>query len=903
PRGGTVDDADAGHSKDDGTVIATARSAADSDLSQAGSIMGTPAYMAPEQARGEIEDIDERADVFALGSILCELLTGQPAFTGRNSGEIQRKAARGELADAVSRLDQNAFKHDPELVTVAKLCLASERDDRPRHAGEVAERISRYHSQVQERLRQSEIDRAAEKARAEEATKRVAVERQRLRLTVALAGSILGLGFLIVGGWTYLSQQRALRQAATERVVIEAINQATLLRGQAKATPIEDLSKWAEALAAAREARSSLETGEASVALQNRVTELMTAIEAEQTEAMLRANERARDRQFFDRLDAIKFEFVDQQENARFSDSATRKADLEFAKAFREYGIDIDELEPEAIARLLKQREHPQEFAFRFDDWALIRKKVAGDQESWRQLIQAAQATDEDAWRNALRSLIGQGDHQAALQFSRDEAKLIGQPARSLYLLAQVIESTRAEGYQASYLNESIHLLKRAWRLSPNDYQICRALGTDSQTDLDRTRFATAAVAAAPNSAFMRKELAQSLLPSGTLRSSIGKSLSVISVRKGNEVPAEEDSDSWVYPRLKITTRGETLLVGPMGHYGKIPVPEHQMQDAVSELQIATKLAPDSVYFHMCLATALTLQGNFSAAIEESRIIRRINPKYCQGDELGLALYCRGELELARQVVLQDIEHAPDAEHYDALLGYIYHEQGKKELALSAYGKSLARDSLLGRIGFVLLEDLASPEELVPLLRDAIKTNPEYMHNIDLREHLASLLKKLGRTDESIIESETVVAMLLKLLDTIEDVATHSRLGRAYLRLNQIDKAVLQFDRVLELDPQQSTACNEIAWTLATNSHPQGRDGATAVKFATKAAELTEWKDSAILDTLAAACAEAGDFDAAVKWQTKAIEVESNPQNKTEFESRRKLYQDKKPFHVLPPTN
>ena len=59
--------------------------------------MGTPAYMAPEQARGEIDLIDERADVFALGSILCEILSDQPAFTGRSVGEIQRKAAPATL--------------------------------------------------------------------------------------------------------------------------------------------------------------------------------------------------------------------------------------------------------------------------------------------------------------------------------------------------------------------------------------------------------------------------------------------------------------------------------------------------------------------------------------------------------------------------------------------------------------------------------------------------------------------------------------------------------------------------------------------------------------------------------------------------------------------------------------
>ena len=86
--------------------------------------------MAPEQARGEIDRVDERADVFALGSILCEILTGQPAFIGRTSGEIQRKAALGDLADALARLD--ACGADAELIALAKDCLAREPEDRPR---------------------------------------------------------------------------------------------------------------------------------------------------------------------------------------------------------------------------------------------------------------------------------------------------------------------------------------------------------------------------------------------------------------------------------------------------------------------------------------------------------------------------------------------------------------------------------------------------------------------------------------------------------------------------------------------------------------------------------------------------------------------------------------------------
>ncbi len=62
--------------------MSTLRTEGDSNLSEAGSVLGTPAYMAPEQARGETEAVDRRADVFAMGSILCEVLTGSPAFGG-----------------------------------------------------------------------------------------------------------------------------------------------------------------------------------------------------------------------------------------------------------------------------------------------------------------------------------------------------------------------------------------------------------------------------------------------------------------------------------------------------------------------------------------------------------------------------------------------------------------------------------------------------------------------------------------------------------------------------------------------------------------------------------------------------------------------------------------------------
>ena len=156
PQGGVADDEEAGRIRHE-TVIQTGRTGTDAELSQAGSVMGTPAYMPPEQASGDLDRLDERADVFALGSILCEVLTGRPAFTGRTVGEIHRKAARGDLTDAFGRLD--ACGADAELAGLARECLACEPEDRPRNAGAVIERLTAYLAGVQERLRTAELAR------------------------------------------------------------------------------------------------------------------------------------------------------------------------------------------------------------------------------------------------------------------------------------------------------------------------------------------------------------------------------------------------------------------------------------------------------------------------------------------------------------------------------------------------------------------------------------------------------------------------------------------------------------------------------------------------------------------------------------------------------------------------
>src|SRR5262249_3505899 len=162
PEGGAADEERASpQHHDEGTQIRTARSGTDGSQgsdTEAGSLLGTPAYMPPEQANGDVANLDRRADVFGLGALPCEVLTRMPPYVGRSSGEVRRKASNGALAEALARLD--GCGENQELIVLTQRCLSPEATDRPRDAQEVADGLSAYLNGVQERLQAAERGRA-----------------------------------------------------------------------------------------------------------------------------------------------------------------------------------------------------------------------------------------------------------------------------------------------------------------------------------------------------------------------------------------------------------------------------------------------------------------------------------------------------------------------------------------------------------------------------------------------------------------------------------------------------------------------------------------------------------------------------------------------------------------------
>nr|WP_210421184.1 serine/threonine-protein kinase [Lacipirellula limnantheis] len=171
--------------------------------------------------------------------------------------------------------------------------------------------------------------------------------------------------------------------------------------------------------------------------------------------------------------------------------------------------------------------------------------------------------------------------------------------------------------------------------------------------------------------------------------------------------------------------------------------------------------------------------------------------------------------------------------------------------------------------------------------REMLRLDPTYYNGIFF---MALILDNAGRYEEAL-----PVWYACNAINADDWVATLNR-AETHKRLGQFDEAMSDFESVLAGNPNNADALYLVARTLATDPELQMRDGARAVKLASKACQLNDYQNVHIIDTLAAAYAETGDFESAIKWSEKALELADGPTGREVFTEHLESFRQRKPW-------
>jgi tetratricopeptide (TPR) repeat protein len=243
------------------------------------------------------------------------------------------------------------------------------------------------------------------------------------------------------------------------------------------------------------------------------------------------------------------------------------------------------------------------------------------------------------------------------------------------------------------------------------------------------------------------------------------------------------------------------------------------------------------------------------------------------------------------------LNHGADrSSEVQTAVGRLLARQGKDAEAAFHFNQALRLDpgfaDAHNELGLVF-DRRGQWEEAVAQYREALRINPDH---VEAHNNLGLAFDRRGQMEEAVAQYREALRV------NPGHVEAYTNLGVALARQGKYAEAAAQYAEALRLDPGSAGAYNNRAMLLAACPDATHRDGPRAVEAATRACELTGWKKPGCLDTLAAACAEAGDFDAAVTWQTKAIESLTDERKKVDFRSRLVLYQAKTPYREPSPT-
>ena len=368
-------------------------------------------------------------------------------------------------------------------------------------------------------------------------------------------------------------------------------------------------------------------------------------------------------------------------------------------------------------------------------------------------------------------------------------------------------------------------------------------------------------------------------------------------------------------PGLPDSLRAEALILRARLQTGETK--------ALADFDEAIRLAPANAGYRLVRARYLQGHRKYDQALEEVEQVLGQVP----GDANALILQGEvfrelGKMDEAIESFNKATEQAPQAASPFQSRGEIYREQEEYDKAIAEFDKVLELQPGVLMTLVHRAEAYLFAGQLEKALAD-VDLVLEKQPSIAAHRIRSEVLAKMDRLDEAIEEMERVseampqqpdLKMQLalyylvdnqtqKAIEVYTDVinvdkenflAFRSR-GDAYLSIGQHAKAVADFEEALKREPKDIPVLNNLAWVLATSPDEEVRDGPRAIKLATQACELSNYAKPHILSTLAAAYAESGDFETAIKWSQKAVDME-DPEHGEQLAHELASYQEKKPW-------
>ena len=331
---------------------------------------------------------------------------------------------------------------------------------------------------------------------------------------------------------------------------------------------------------------------------------------------------------------------------------------------------------------------------------------------------------------------------------------------------------------------------------------------------------------------------------------------------------------------------------------GNILVSQGETAGAIALFRRAIEIKPDYAEAHYNLANALDRQGKPDEAIDNFQKAIEINPDFVAAhNNLGTVLLNQGRLEEASEQYHQALAEDPTYAEAHSNLGFLLSKQGRTEEAIEEYRKAIElnpnRAEFYSNLGNLLATGGQSAQA-VEQFRKALGIEPD---NAKVHYNLANILFAQGQWREA---AEQYQQSLKQMPDSVH---AHYQLGLAFQCLGESAAAIAEIQKVLELDPNHVAAQNNLAWILATCPDASLRNGPRAVELAQRAVQLSAGTSPQILDTLAAAYAEAGRFPEAVNTARRALELSVAQNNKPltdVIQNQLKLFEGHSAYHEKP---